>query len=47
MGKAKKLKMLRKAVHSLAPDLPFAAVKPHYKKMKRELFGKGGKLHGK
>lgn len=35
MGKAKKLKMIRRAIKKANPDVPFEALKPHYRKMKK------------
>jgi len=50
MGKAKKFKMLRKSLKEQAKkaldrtDVPFQVIKPHYKRMKKILFGQGGTL---
>lgn len=50
MGKQKKLKMLRHALKEQAkkaldkPDVSFETIKPHYKRMKKIIFGKGGTL---
>jgi hypothetical protein len=46
MGKAKKFKMIRKAIQAQAPTVPFAALKPHYKRMKKVIMSDIGKKGG-